>query len=177
MYVRILSSRDGNLSFLNDVGSMSPSQSMITRWVWGFHTVRGGVDPGDRRFFPRFVGVVYIWKDFFYQMMGPYPPRVWPNLDCSFEHQTSRKSQWVSGLWYVLRQPISCQNSANFPISSKVGRMAARISPVFCCCCCCFCCGFYVRCMMYDVVMLDASSWSNSAALHCCNRPLQYRVI
>ena len=27
-----------------------PSQSAIGRWGWGFHTVRGGTDPGDLRF-------------------------------------------------------------------------------------------------------------------------------
>ena len=30
----------------------------------GFHTLRGGIDPGDLRFRPRVVGVVQIWKDF-----------------------------------------------------------------------------------------------------------------
>ena len=27
-----------------------PSQSAIGQWGWGFHTVRGGFDPGDHRF-------------------------------------------------------------------------------------------------------------------------------
>ena len=27
---------------------------------WGFYTVRGGIDPVDRRFIPRFVGVVVM---------------------------------------------------------------------------------------------------------------------
>ena len=31
---------------------------------WGFYTVRGGVDPGERCFYPRFVGVVDIWNEF-----------------------------------------------------------------------------------------------------------------
>ena len=30
---------------------------------WGFHTVRGGFDPGELRFRPRVVGVVEILKD------------------------------------------------------------------------------------------------------------------
>ena len=30
----------------------------------GFHTVRGGVDPGNGRFRPRVVGVVDVWRDF-----------------------------------------------------------------------------------------------------------------
>ena len=28
---------------------------------WGFHTVRGGINPGDARFLRRVVGVVEIW--------------------------------------------------------------------------------------------------------------------
>ena len=52
---------EGQLSPL--AGSMSPSQSAITQWVWGFHTLRGGIDPGDFHFRPRVVGVVDIWKD------------------------------------------------------------------------------------------------------------------
>ena len=31
---------------------------------WGFHTVRRGIDPGNHRFRPRFVGIVDVWKDF-----------------------------------------------------------------------------------------------------------------
>ena len=30
----------------------------------GLHTVRGGIDSGDRRFRPRFVRVVDVWKEF-----------------------------------------------------------------------------------------------------------------
>ena len=30
---------------------------------WDFHTVRGGIDPGDNRFCPRYVRVVAVWKD------------------------------------------------------------------------------------------------------------------
>ena len=46
-----------------------------TGWNWGFHTVRGGVDQGDRRFRPVFVRVVHVWK-WFYTEMGRYPPRM-----------------------------------------------------------------------------------------------------
>ena len=45
-------------------GPMSPSQSAITQLGWGFHTLRGGIDPRNLRFRPRVVGVVEIWKDF-----------------------------------------------------------------------------------------------------------------
>ena len=33
---------------------------------WGFHTVRGGINPGDHRFCPRFVGVADVRKDFWF---------------------------------------------------------------------------------------------------------------
>ena len=41
----------------------NPTQSAMSQWVWGFHTVRSGIDQRDRRFRPRFVGVVRLWKD------------------------------------------------------------------------------------------------------------------
>ena len=43
---------------------MRPSQSVITQWGWGFHTLRGGIDPENLRLRPRVVGVVEIWNDF-----------------------------------------------------------------------------------------------------------------
>ena len=30
---------------------------------WVFHALRGGVEPGDPRFRPRFVVVVDVWQD------------------------------------------------------------------------------------------------------------------
>ena len=45
-------------------GSTNLSQSAASQWGWGFHTVRGGIDPGDHRFRPRIVGVIEVWKDF-----------------------------------------------------------------------------------------------------------------
>ena len=42
---------------------------------WGFHTVRGGIDPWANGFRPRFVGVVDMWKDSD-PGIGPYPPRM-----------------------------------------------------------------------------------------------------
>ena len=39
----------------------SPSQSSRTQWGWGFHTERGGIDPGGHRYRARVVGVVYMW--------------------------------------------------------------------------------------------------------------------
>ena len=44
-------------------GSMNPSQSATSQCVWGVHTVRSGIDPGDLLFRARLVRVVEIWKD------------------------------------------------------------------------------------------------------------------
>ena len=43
---------------------MSLSQSVISRWKWGFHTVRGGVDPEGRRFCPQLVRGVDVRRGF-----------------------------------------------------------------------------------------------------------------
>ena len=43
---------------------MSPSQSAITQWRWGFYTLRADIDPGDLRFGPPVAGVVEICKGF-----------------------------------------------------------------------------------------------------------------
>ena len=43
--------------------STRPSQSAIGPWDWSFHTVRGGVDPGEFDLHPRGIGVVEISKD------------------------------------------------------------------------------------------------------------------
>ena len=34
----------------------------MRQWSWGFHTVRGGTDPEDHRFRPRFVEAVNLRK-------------------------------------------------------------------------------------------------------------------
>ena len=43
-----------------------PSQSAIAQWDWVFHNVRGGFDPRDHRFRPLVVGLVDVWRDFWY---------------------------------------------------------------------------------------------------------------
>ena len=50
-----------------------PGKSAIGRWGWGFHTVRGGFDPGDHRFRPQDIGVLKVW--IYNPGMGTYPPR------------------------------------------------------------------------------------------------------
>ena len=48
--------------------ALARGATLATRWLHerqpGFHTLRGGIDPGDLRFRPRLVGVVEIWTDF-----------------------------------------------------------------------------------------------------------------
>ena len=44
--------------FSQRAGSVTPSQSATDERGWRFHTVRDGIDPGDRCFGPRIVGVV-----------------------------------------------------------------------------------------------------------------------
>ena len=51
------------------------AQHVPDPWDWGFHTVRGGVDPIKLGFCPRGVGVVDIWKDV-WTGMGSNPLRV-----------------------------------------------------------------------------------------------------
>ena len=41
--------------------SMSPNQSAVSGWWWGFHTVRGSIGPRDHCFRPQVVGVI-TWK-------------------------------------------------------------------------------------------------------------------
>ena len=38
-------------------------ETATNEWGWGFHTVRGGIDPADLRFRPKDVGVTRMLKD------------------------------------------------------------------------------------------------------------------
>lgn len=49
---------------VHDAASTSPSQSAISRRGWGFHTVRGGVDPKGLCFRPPVVGGVDVYRSF-----------------------------------------------------------------------------------------------------------------
>ena len=46
------------------LASRTRANPRSARGVGVFHTMRGGIDPGDHRFRPRFDGVVHVWKDF-----------------------------------------------------------------------------------------------------------------
>lgn len=41
-------------------GSTTPSLLVIIQWGWCFHTMRDGIDPGDRRLRLQFVGVADV---------------------------------------------------------------------------------------------------------------------
>ena len=47
------------------------------RWLypgWGFYTLRGGIDRGDNRFSPRFIGVLHVmYRRIHNPRMGPSP--------------------------------------------------------------------------------------------------------
>ena len=45
-------------------GSISPGQSAINQWDWGFHTLRGGIDPADVRLRLQDFWVVDMWATF-----------------------------------------------------------------------------------------------------------------
>ena len=83
---------------------MSPSQSAITQWGWGFHTLRGGSDPGDPCFCPRVVGVVEIWKIFRpgdgnLPSPGSAGPRRWPEGQLSPHAGSMSPSQSAITQW------------------------------------------------------------------------------
>ena len=94
---------------------MSPSQSAITQRGWGFHTLRGGIEPGDVYFSPRAVGVVEIWREFSSEdktlsSLRPAGPRRWPEGQLwpragSMSLIQSVTSQWGWG-FHILRGGI-----------------------------------------------------------------------
>ena len=108
----------------------------MSQWSWGFHTVRGGIDPGDRRFRPRVVGVVDVWK-IFYAGMGPYPPGVvlaHPGSMGSRQNHPPLAWIWTWGSANIM--PIlylKCEASSNAGFTWLVDRLGM----LSCCCCCC----------------------------------------
>lgn len=101
---KYLSSGDGTLSFPGATGSISLSQSVTSRWRLGVHTVRGGVDSGDRRIFPLSVGVVVLWRDLCRGDGSLSPPDVVERRCGYIHHQSSRKN---SRLLHGLGQSMS----------------------------------------------------------------------
>ena len=68
----------------------SPNQSAIGRWGCDFHTMAGGINPGDIRFRSRVVGVVDVWMDSA-PGMGSCRPRVALTLCTSPGQSTIRQ--------------------------------------------------------------------------------------
>ena len=80
----------GNISDWG-VGSYPPQVALTLRTPgWGVHTVGGGIDLGDHRFRPRFVGVVMYGKIFLIRgwdpilpgWRWPYKPQVGVSTPC-----------------------------------------------------------------------------------------------
>ena len=85
-------------------GSMSLSQSATSQWGSSFHTVRGGIDPGDLRFRPRAVGVVRTWKyvwsgDGKLSSPGAAGHRRWPKGNVSPRAGSMSPSQSATSQW------------------------------------------------------------------------------
>ena len=75
------------------------AQPIRDRPVWGldFHTVRGGINPGDTRVRPRVVGVVDVCMDSDPGMGGPIVPglRIYHNVRAlANERSVRRKSHF-----------------------------------------------------------------------------------
>ena len=46
------------------MGSYPPRVALAVQTPgWGFHTVQDGIESGDHRFGPRFVGVADVWNN------------------------------------------------------------------------------------------------------------------
>ena len=84
------------------------TQLATSQLGWGFHTFRGGIDPGDNRFRPRVVGVVEVWRDSSsgdgnLSCLGAAGPLRWPEGQLSpragsMSASESAITQWGWGL-------------------------------------------------------------------------------
>ena len=72
----------------------SPSQSGVSQHGWGFHAVRGGVDPGDRNR-SRVFGAVDI-RGIYELRIAPYRPRVRRNCPSLMDLYPPRTALWSS---------------------------------------------------------------------------------
>ena len=100
-------------------GSMSPSQSASSQCGWGFHTVLGGIDPGDPRFRPRVVGVSCRDVKISNPGMRTYPP--WVRRDLEVVPRGNSKT--LAARWHE-PQPIS-----NQPVGLEFPQHAGRYRP------------------------------------------------
>ena len=64
-------------------GSMSPSYLATSQLGWGLHTLRGGIDPGDRHIAISVSGLLELWRcvGTYHPGMKLYPPWVRRDLD------------------------------------------------------------------------------------------------
>ena len=73
----------------------SPSQSVVSQYGWGFHVVRGGVDPGDHRH-RSCVFLALEIRGIYEPGMGPYLPRVRRNCPPLMGSYPPRAALWNS---------------------------------------------------------------------------------
>ena len=99
---------------------MSPTQPAISQWGWGFHTVRGGIDPGDLCFRLPLVTIVDVWK-YFRSGDGNYPPRVRRDLGVG-PRGNSRRA-------LAPRAPDNQQSARGVRVSTPCGRYEPGGSP------------------------------------------------
>ena len=104
---------EGQLSPFAD--SMSSSQSAISQWGWGFHTVRSAIDPWELISVPGLLELyiyIYAWRSFCsgdgtLSSKGAAGPRRWPEGQFSPRPDSMSSSQpaisqWGWGLHTVL---------------------------------------------------------------------------
>ena len=101
---------------------MSLGQSATSQLGWGFHTLRGGIDPGDMRLCPWVVVVVDVCK-FYNAGMETYPPRDALAL-CTIPSQSA-----IDQLY--LRSPVKQRLSTGAGVSTPCGVCSTRGITVF----------------------------------------------
>ena len=86
---------DGTLSSPGGPGSiiydLQPIRDRPVGGVRDFHTVRGGINPGDICVRSRVVGIVYVWMDSD-PGMGPYRPQM-TETSCTIPGQWAASDQ------------------------------------------------------------------------------------
>ena len=79
-------------------------ETETSQWGWGFHTLRGGIDPGDLRFRPRDVECLKLLKDFSsgdetISSPGATGPRSWQEGQLSLRAVSMSPGQSATRQW------------------------------------------------------------------------------
>ena len=86
---------------MGGAGPVNPSQSAISQWDWGFHTIRGVLTRGTTVFVPgsselKRYGYIYD------PTMRRYPPRVALAPRTQANQRSATKPHWPIADWLVL---------------------------------------------------------------------------